>query len=281
MAAWATRCRRRPCLRPTTRAISPIPPSPTPWIPRPLWMAERSSRGRRRDEVLGLGRGPSSVDEARRSHPARERRPQRERDRDHRQDEDCPGRACQQQPAADAKREPGRRNDARVGESVDLILGTSQHAAGAVRHGRELIEDRAAAVNDGIGELAHVGSIRNVVENVVGIGLGRLVLGHRTLLGGWSSDLSCRALTKISAIRGVRTNGLRVTVPAALKGTPRTPAWRHVVATCRPTAFLTSTTYAALIHEAEVVAVQSRRPIVVVLARASGDLPDQRTAVPS
>src|SRR5664279_6371554 len=228
MAAWATRCRRRPCQRPTRRAIWFIPPSRTPWIPRPLWMAERSSRGRSRDEVLGLGRGPSSVDEARRSHPARERRPQRERDRDHRQDEDCPGRACQQQPGADAKREPRRRNDARVGQSVDLILGASQHAAGAVRDGRELIEDRAAAVNDGIGELAHVGTIRTIVENVVEINLVRLVLGHWSLLGGWSSDPSCRALAKICAIRGVRTNGLRVTVPAALEGTPRRPAWRHV-----------------------------------------------------
>jgi hypothetical protein len=35
---------------------------------------------------------------------------------------------------------------------------------------------------------------------------------------------------------------------------------------------ITSTTYAALIHEAEVAAVQSRRPIVAVLARATGDL---------
>jgi hypothetical protein len=34
------------------------------------------------------------------------------------------GHACQQQPAADDKRESGRCNDAHVGQSVDLILGT-------------------------------------------------------------------------------------------------------------------------------------------------------------
>jgi hypothetical protein len=63
-----------------------------------------------------------------------------------------------------------------------VILGTGECIARAVRHGREAIEDRAAAVNEGIGERAHVGSIRNVVDNVVGIDLVSLVLGHRSLL---------------------------------------------------------------------------------------------------
>ena len=75
----------------------------------------------------GLGRGPHSVEEARRSHPACERRPQGERDRDHREDENRPWRSRQQQPAADAKREPGRRDDAHVGQSVDLILGAGEY----------------------------------------------------------------------------------------------------------------------------------------------------------
>ena len=68
--------------------------------------------------------------------------------------------------------ESGCCNDAQIGQSVDLILGTGQRAAGAVRHGRELIEDRATAIYEGIGDSAHVDSGRtNIVGNVVGINL--------------------------------------------------------------------------------------------------------------
>src|SRR5664280_64713 len=55
--------------------------------------------------------------------------------------------------------------------------GAGEYISCAVRHGRELIEDRAAAVNEGIGERADVGTIRNVVDNVVGI--GHMVSTHR------------------------------------------------------------------------------------------------------
>src|SRR5450759_4291265 len=93
----------------------------------------------------------------------------------------------------------------------------------------DTLVDRAAAVNERIGERSHFGPIRNVVDDVLRIKPVSLILGHRSLLEGFDRAIHpVVPWPRSPRSRGPRPNGLPVTVPAALEGTPRTTAWRHV-----------------------------------------------------